>query len=86
MPVTFKPFNAAEFLDSDQVRLSYLNAVLADGDMAELKDALEIIAESKGIKGIDLSAFEGDTLEFMQVLKKLGFGLQALRLSKSHTA
>ncbi|WP_233704614.1 hypothetical protein [Helicobacter bizzozeronii] len=46
----------------------FLNAVLEDG----------------GIKGIDLSTSEGDTLEFMRVLKKLGFGLQALALSKSH--
>ncbi|WP_240451667.1 hypothetical protein [Helicobacter sp. L8] len=66
MKVTLKPFDAAEFLDSDQVRLSYLNAVLEDGDMTELKDALAVIAKSKGI---DLPPFKGDALEFARVLK-----------------
>ncbi|WP_104751156.1 helix-turn-helix domain-containing transcriptional regulator [Helicobacter salomonis] len=83
MKVTLKPFDAAEFLDSDQVRLSYLNAVLEDGDLAELKDALEVIAKSKGI---DLPPFEGDALEFARVLKKLGFCLQSLEMLKCHTA
>ncbi|BCZ19555.1 hypothetical protein NHP190012_11970 [Helicobacter sp. NHP19-012] len=84
MSVTFKPFNAAEFLDSDQVRLSHLSAVLEDGDMAELKDTLAVIAESKGI---DLPPFEGDAPKFARVLKKLGFGLQSLdEMQKHNTA
>ncbi|WP_233707503.1 hypothetical protein [Helicobacter bizzozeronii] len=54
--------------------------------MAELKRALTYIAESKGIKDINLSDFNGDTLEFARVLKKLGLGLQSLEIPKSHTA
>ncbi|GMT39177.1 hypothetical protein NHP20013_13020 [Helicobacter bizzozeronii] len=50
--------------------------------MAELKRALTYIAESKGIKDINLSDFNGDTLEFARVLKKLGFGLQSLEIPK----
>ncbi|WP_104696403.1 helix-turn-helix domain-containing transcriptional regulator [Helicobacter salomonis] len=83
MKVTFSPFRVAQMLDTEERRLSYLNAVLEDGDTAELKDALEVIAESKGI---DLPPFEGDTLEFMRVLKKLGFGLQSLQMPQNHTA
>ncbi|BEG56603.1 hypothetical protein NHP21005_02910 [Helicobacter sp. NHP21005] len=84
MSVTFKPFRLAEFLDTEEVRLSYLNAVLEDGDMAEIKDTLAVIAESKGI---DLPPFEGDALEFARVLKKLGFGLQSLdEMQKRNTA
>ncbi|BCZ19542.1 hypothetical protein NHP190012_11840 [Helicobacter sp. NHP19-012] len=45
-------------------RLAYLGAVLEDGDMAELKDALAVIAKSKGI---DLPPFEGDTPKFARV-------------------
>ncbi|WP_104758275.1 helix-turn-helix domain-containing transcriptional regulator [Helicobacter salomonis] len=83
MKVTFSPFRVAQMLDTEERRLSYLNAVLEDGDTAELKDALEVIAESKGI---DLPPFEGDTLEFMRVLKKLGFGLRSLQMPQNHTA
>ncbi|WP_104628644.1 helix-turn-helix domain-containing transcriptional regulator [Helicobacter bizzozeronii] len=83
MEVTFSPFRVAQMLDTEERRLSYLNAVLEDGDVAELKDALEVIAESKGI---DLPPFDGDTLEFMRILKKLGFGLHSLEPSKNHTA
>ncbi|GLH58721.1 hypothetical protein [Helicobacter ailurogastricus] len=43
--------------------------------MAELKRALAHTAKSKNI---DLPLFEGDALELVRVLKKLGFGLQSL--------
>ncbi|WP_199764733.1 hypothetical protein [Helicobacter bizzozeronii] len=72
--------------DKSTQQLAYPNAVLKDGDMAELKRALTYIAESKGIKDINLSDFNGDTLEFARVLKKLGLGLQSLEIPKSHTA
>ncbi|GMB93255.1 hypothetical protein NHP200010_09690 [Helicobacter bizzozeronii] len=84
--MAFKPFNIPKALNTEGRRLAYLNMVLEDGDIAELKETLEIIAESKGIKGIDLSAFEGGSLEFMRILKKLGFGLHSLELPKNHTA
>ncbi|WP_104758290.1 helix-turn-helix domain-containing protein [Helicobacter salomonis] len=81
--MAFKPFSIPKALNTEGRRLAYLNAVLEDGDMEELKETLEIIAESKGI---DLPPFEGDTLEFMRVLKKLGFGLQSLQMPQNHTA
>ncbi|WP_233705172.1 helix-turn-helix domain-containing protein [Helicobacter bizzozeronii] len=57
--MAFKPFSIPKALNTDGRRLAYLNAVLEDGDIVELKETLEIIAESKGIKGIDLSTFKG---------------------------
>ncbi|GMB93881.1 hypothetical protein NHP200010_16160 [Helicobacter bizzozeronii] len=83
MKVTLKPFRVAQMLDTDERRLSYLNAVLEDGDIVELKDALEVVAESKGI---NLPAFNGGVVELLGTLKKLGFTLQTLELPKSHTA
>ncbi|WP_104641442.1 helix-turn-helix domain-containing transcriptional regulator [Helicobacter bizzozeronii] len=59
--MAFKPFGVVKFLNNDEKRLSFLNAVLEDGDMAELKIALTKIAKSKGI---DLPPFEEDALEF----------------------
>ncbi|GMT39231.1 hypothetical protein NHP20013_13660 [Helicobacter bizzozeronii] len=79
--MAFKPFRVAQMLDTEERRLSYLNAVLRDGDMVELKDAIEVIAESKGV---ELPVLEGD-FGLLPALKKLGFKLQALELPKTHT-
>ncbi|BEG58248.1 MULTISPECIES: helix-turn-helix domain-containing transcriptional regulator [Helicobacter] len=82
--MAFKPFSVVKFLNTDEKRLSFLEAVLEDGDLAELKDALGVIAKSKNI---DLPSFEGNALEFARVLKKLGFGLQSLNeMQKRNTA
>ncbi|BCZ18345.1 hypothetical protein NHP190003_16270 (plasmid) [Helicobacter sp. NHP19-003] len=82
--MAFKPFSVVKFLNTNEKCLSFLEAVLEDGDLTELKDALEVIVKSKGI---DLSPFEGDALEFARVLKKLGFGLQSLdEMQKRNTA
>ncbi|BCZ19489.1 hypothetical protein NHP190012_11310 [Helicobacter sp. NHP19-012] len=70
MEVTFSPFSVVEFLNSDEKRLSYLNAVLEDGDLVELQDALEVIAKSKGVE-----LPKGDSL--LELVKYLGFNLQA---------
>ncbi|CCB80898.1 helix-turn-helix domain-containing transcriptional regulator [Helicobacter bizzozeronii] len=86
MKVTLKPFRVAQMLDTDERRLSYLNAVLKDGDMVELKDALEVVAESKGIKDIDLSDFNGGVVELLGVLHKFGFTLQTLEIQEYHSA
>ncbi|BEG56615.1 hypothetical protein NHP21005_03030 [Helicobacter sp. NHP21005] len=70
MEVTFSPFSVVEFLNSDEKRLSYLNAVLEDGDLVELQDALEVIAKSKGVE-----LPKRDSL--LELVKYLGFNLQA---------
>ncbi|WP_104759273.1 helix-turn-helix domain-containing transcriptional regulator [Helicobacter bizzozeronii] len=83
MKVTLSPFDVVEFLDTDEMRLSYLNAVLEDGDTAELKRALVYVAKSKGI---ELPAFNGGVLELLEALHKFGFTLQTLEMQKYHTA
>ncbi|WP_104696397.1 helix-turn-helix domain-containing transcriptional regulator [Helicobacter salomonis] len=75
MKVTLSPFSVVEFLDTEEVRLSYLNAVLEDGDMAELKRAFRHVAEAKGV---ELPALEGEDW-LLKALRALGFGLQSLQ-------
>ncbi|WP_104758288.1 helix-turn-helix domain-containing transcriptional regulator [Helicobacter salomonis] len=82
MQVTFSPFRVAQMLDTEERRLSYLNAVLEDGDMAELKRAFRHVAEAKGV---ELPALEGEDW-FLKALRALGFGLRSLQMPQNHTA
>ena len=45
-------FDPADYLDDDETRLAYLNAVLADGDPQEIVDALGTIARARGMSRI----------------------------------
>jgi len=47
-----KTFELSDFLDNDDVRKEYLNKVLADGDLEELKRALLYISKSYGVEKI----------------------------------
>ncbi|WP_298082946.1 addiction module antidote protein [uncultured Campylobacter sp.] len=47
-----KTFELSDFLDNDDVRKEYLNQVLADGDLEELKRALLYISKSYGVEKI----------------------------------
>ncbi|WP_417500725.1 addiction module antidote protein [Marinobacter sp.] len=44
-----RPFDVAEYLDSDEVIAAYLSEVLAEGDMDELLKALNSVARAKGM-------------------------------------
>lgn len=44
-----RPFDAAQYLDDDEVIVAYLSEILADGDMDELLEALGEIARAKGM-------------------------------------
>jgi len=44
-----RPFDVAEYLDSDEAIAGYLSEVLADGDMDELLKALGHVARAKGM-------------------------------------
>lgn len=44
-----RPFDAAEYLDDDEVIVAYLSEILAEGDMDELLEALGEIARAKGM-------------------------------------
>ena len=46
------PFDAAAYLDDDETRLAYLNAVLADGDPGEIVAALGTIARARGMSRV----------------------------------
>ncbi|WP_120952185.1 hypothetical protein [Helicobacter sp. L8] len=80
--MAFKPFSIPKTLNTEGRRLAYLNAVLEDGDMAELKRAFKHVAEAKGVK---LGALEGECW-MLEALRALGFRLCALESPKSHTA
>lgn len=45
-------FELSDFLTTDEMRRKYLNDVLKDGDLEELKRALFYIAKSKGIENV----------------------------------
>ena len=47
-----KTFELYDFLDNDDIRKEYLNQVLADGDLEELKRALLHISKSYGVEKI----------------------------------
>lgn len=47
-----KTFELSDFLDNDDVRKEYLNQVLANGDLEELKRALLYISKSYGVEKI----------------------------------
>ena len=47
-----KTFELSDFLDNDEIRKEYLNQVLADGDLEELKRALLYISKSYGVEKI----------------------------------
>ena len=51
-PVRTVPFDAAAYLDDDETRLAYLNAVLADGDPSEIVAALGTIARARGMSRV----------------------------------
>ena len=43
-----KKFDAAEHLRTPEARAEYLSLVLADGDPAEVRDALNVVARAQG--------------------------------------
>ena len=47
-----KTFELSDLLDNDDVRKEYLNQVLADGDLEELKRAIFYIAKSRGVEKV----------------------------------
>ncbi|WP_342727346.1 addiction module antidote protein [Bradyrhizobium sp. B097] len=51
-----KKFDAAEYLRTAEARAEYLNIVLADGDPAEVRDALNLVARAQGMSEIAKAA------------------------------
>jgi probable addiction module antidote protein len=65
-----KKFDAAEHLRTPKVHAEYLSLVLADGDPAEVRDALNVVARAQGMSEVVKAA--GVTRE--RLYKTLGAG------------
>jgi probable addiction module antidote protein len=51
-----KEFDAAEHLRTPKARAEYLSIVLADGDPAEVRDALNVVARAQGMSEVAKAA------------------------------
>jgi probable addiction module antidote protein len=51
-----RKFDAAEHLRTPAARAEYLNIVLADGDPAEVRDALNLVARAQGMSQVAKAA------------------------------
>ncbi|WP_104758247.1 helix-turn-helix domain-containing transcriptional regulator [Helicobacter salomonis] len=71
--VTFSNLDLSRYLNTEEKRLAYLNAVLEDGDEAQIKRALEDIARAQG-RNLQSSQMD-QAFPLLQVLRELGFAL-----------
>jgi probable addiction module antidote protein len=78
-----KKFDAAEHLRTPAARAEYLSIVLADGDPAEVRDALNLVARAQGMsevakaagvtrEGLYKTLGENGNPEFATVLRVIG--------------
>jgi len=78
-----KKFDAAEHLRTPEARAEYLSLVLADGDPAEVRDALNVVARAQGMseiakavgvtrEGLYKTLGEDGNPEFATVLRIIG--------------
>ena len=78
-----KKFDAAEHLRTPKARAEYLSLVLADGDPAEVRDALNVVARAQGMsevakaagvtrEGLYKTLGEDGNPEFATVLRVIG--------------
>ena len=51
-----KKFDASEHLKTPEARAEYLSLVLADGDPAEVRDALNVVARAHGMAAVAKAA------------------------------
>lgn len=49
MAIETRPFDPAEYLDSPEAMLAYLDGAFADGDASEIADALGVVARARGM-------------------------------------
>ncbi|WP_104759587.1 helix-turn-helix domain-containing transcriptional regulator [Helicobacter bizzozeronii] len=69
--VTFSDLDISRYLNTEEKRLAYLNAMLEDGDEAQIKRALGDIAKAEG------KTLKSPQKNLLQALKELGFVLEA---------
>lgn len=49
MPLATRPFDPADYLDSPEAIVAYLEGAFADGDPTEISDALGVVARARGM-------------------------------------
>jgi len=52
MPLATRPFDPADYLDSEEAVIAYLNEAFATGDAAFVADALGIVSRARGMAGV----------------------------------
>ena len=52
MPLQTKPFDPANYLDSDAARAAYMTEALATNDPAFIADALGVVARARGMSQV----------------------------------
>jgi DNA-binding phage protein len=76
MGIETAPFDAAEYLDSLEAIIGYLEAVFEDGDPALIVAALNDAARARGLPENALTA-HSDIASVIRTLKALGLELTA---------
>lgn len=76
MGIETTPWDAAEFLDTKEANLSYLEAVFEDGDPELIAAALNNVARSNALAQDALTA-QSDIAAGIATLKALGLELTA---------
>lgn len=52
MPKDTTPFDPADYLDTPEAAAAYLEGAFADGDPAEIADALGVVARARGMSAL----------------------------------
>lgn len=76
MGIETRPWDTAEYLDSKEAILAYLEAVFEDGDPELITVALNNVARAKGLADPALNG-GSDISEIIRTLKALGLELTA---------
>ncbi|MCK8788274.1 hypothetical protein M0638_28385 [Roseomonas sp. NAR14] len=56
MATVTHPYNPAELLDTPEARAEYLSLIMADGDPAEISQALGVVARAHGMTAVAKTA------------------------------
>ena len=76
MGIETRPWDTADFLDSPEAILSYVEAVFEDGDPGLIALALNNVARAKGLPQDRLTA-QSDITSVIRTLKAVGLELTA---------
>ena len=76
MGIETRPWDAADYLDSTEAILAYLEAVFEDGDPELITLALNNVARARGLAQAELTA-RSDISTVISALKALGLELTA---------